>query len=59
MSNTKVALFPLATEDAPSDREWTDIEWLRNQWYLAIDDACRVNQKLAEAQAEIKRLHPR
>ena len=27
---------PLADEDMPTDREWTDYEWVRNQWHVAL-----------------------
>jgi len=43
-------LWPLPDEEMPTDREWTDVEWLRNQAYLRD----RVLQSYIDEVAELK-----
>ena len=40
---------PLPDEEAPTDRDWTDLEWVRNQLWLANLD-CDAGDKALEAE---------
>ena len=39
---------PLSNEETPTDREWTDVEWARNQWWLHMRAAQGFEAQLAE-----------
>lgn len=45
--------WPLSNDDMP-DREWTNIEHLRNQLWLANDAAAQTEQQLAEAREALR-----
>lgn len=49
-------LGPLSNDDAPGDRDWTDVEWARNQWWLAIDFGQACEREIAEKDKEIERM---
>ena len=39
---------PLSNEEMPTDREWTNVEWARNQWWLHMRAAQGFEAQLAE-----------
>ena len=43
---------PLPTDEMPKDREWTDIEWMRNQRWMALDISEQDKNELAALKAE-------
>ena len=48
---------PLPTDEMPNDREWTDIEWMRNQWWMALYISEQDKKELAALKAENERMN--
>lgn len=52
-SNAVPRMAPLPDDETPGDRDWTDVEWLRNQWWLVIQAMEDKDKQLAEKKAAL------